>query len=63
MRQSTQRFIDRYEQRSDPRGRPYYWNSSVFSLGEIEDDTDVAALRRRDGSKVLWNLREHHAMP
>jgi len=29
----------------------------------FEPRTDVAALRRRDGSKVLWNLREHHAMP
>lgn len=29
----------------------------------FEPRTDVAALRKRDGSKVLWNLREHHAMP
>ena len=25
--------------------------------------TDVAALRRANGSKVLWNLREHRPMP
>jgi 5'-nucleotidase len=45
VRQCTRPFIDQYEQRSDPRGRHYFWNSSVFTLGETEDDTDVAALR------------------
>lgn len=29
----------------------------------FDSRTDVAALRRRDGSKVLWNLRENHAIP
>ena len=45
VRQCTRPFIDQYERRTDPRGREYFWNSSVFSLGETEDDTDVAALR------------------
>jgi 5'-nucleotidase len=45
VRQCTRAFIDTYERRADPRGREYFWNSSVFSLGETEDDTDVAALR------------------
>ena len=45
VRQCTRAFIDTYERRTDPRGREYFWNSSVFSLGETEDDTDVAALR------------------
>jgi len=45
VRQCVRPFIDTYEQRSDPRGRHYYWNSSVFTLGDTEDDTDVAALR------------------
>ena len=31
--------------RTDPRGRDYFWNSSVYRLGETEGDTDVAALR------------------
>ena len=26
---------------TDPRGRPYFWNSSVFTLGDTQDDTDV----------------------
>jgi len=45
VRQCTRGFVDTYEKRTDPRGREYFWNSSVFSLGETEDDTDVAALR------------------
>ena len=45
VRQCTRAFIDTYERRTDPRGREYFWNSSVFSLGETDDDTDVAAIR------------------
>ena len=45
VRQCIRPWADTYEQRTDPRGRPYYWNSSVFTLGSTEDDTDVAALR------------------
>jgi 5'-nucleotidase len=45
VRQCTRPFIDQYERRTDPRGREYFWNSSVFSLGDSDDDTDVAALR------------------
>ena len=46
-RQCTRPFIDQYEQRTDPRGRDYFWNSSIFTLGNTEDDTDVAGLRDR----------------
>ena len=45
VRQSVQPWTDTYEERRDPRGRPYFWNSSVFTLGDVEDDSDVAALR------------------
>lgn len=45
VRQCVRPWTDTYEERKDPRGRPYYWNSSVFKLGETEEDTDVAALR------------------
>ncbi len=41
----SRRGCDTYEERRDPRGRAYFWNSSVFSLGKTEADTDVAALR------------------
>jgi 5'-nucleotidase len=45
VRQCTRPWIDTYERRQDPRGRDYYWNSSVYNLGESDSDTDVAALR------------------
>jgi len=45
VRQCTRPWADTYEERNDPRGRSYFWNSSVFTLGDTEDDTDVAALR------------------
>ena len=45
VRQCTNAWIDTYEQRQDPRGRVYFWNSSVFTLGNTDADTDVAALR------------------
>lgn len=45
-RQCTRPWVDTYDKRLDPRGRAYYWNSSVFTLGETESDTDVAFLRQ-----------------
>jgi 5'-nucleotidase len=47
VRQCTRPWPDTYEKRTDPRGREYFWNSSVFTLGDAEDDTDVAALREK----------------
>jgi 5'-nucleotidase len=45
VRQCTRPWTDTYERRRDPRGREYFWNSSVFTLGATDADTDVAALR------------------
>lgn len=45
VRQCTRPWVDEYERRQDPKGRDYFWNTSVFKLGRTEDDTDVAALR------------------
>jgi 5'-nucleotidase len=45
VRQCPRPWIDTYERRQDPRGRDYFWNSSVFKLGQTDEDTDVAALR------------------
>ena len=45
VRQCTRPWVDTYERRTDPHGRVYFWNNSVFGLGETEEDTDVAALR------------------
>ncbi len=45
VRQCVRPWVDNYEKRQDPRGRDYYWNSSVFTLQSTDEDTDVAALR------------------
>jgi 5'-nucleotidase len=51
VRQCTRAWVDTYDRRQDPRGRDYFWNSSVFSLGDADSDpnpdSDVAALRDR----------------
>src|SRR5205807_2614543 len=47
VRQCTNGWVDTYEERKDPRGRSYFWNSTVFTLGNTDEDTDVAALRDR----------------
>jgi len=55
VRQCTRPWADTYERRTDPRGRAYYWNSSVFTLSETDEDTDVAALR--DGYITITPLQ------
>jgi 5'-nucleotidase len=61
VRQCTRPWIDTYDRRQDPRGRDYYWNSSVFKLGDTDADTDVAALR--DGyitiTPLQFDLTDH----
>lgn len=55
VRQCTNAWIDTYEERKDPRGRSYFWNSTVFTLGNTDQDTDVAALR--DGYITITPLQ------
>lgn len=64
VRQCTRPWVDTYDQRKDPRGRDYFWNSSVFSLGETEDDTDVAALRNNyiTVTPLQCDLTDHSAL-
>jgi 5'-nucleotidase len=54
-RQCLRPWVDTYERRQDPRGRDYYWNNSVFTLGPTEEDTDVAAVR--DGYIAITPLQ------
>lgn len=55
VRQCTRPWVDTYERRLDPKGREYFWNSSVFTLYESDQDTDVAALR--DGYITITPLQ------
>jgi 5'-nucleotidase len=47
VRQCTRPWADTYQRRQDPRGRDYFWNTSVFALATTDDDTDIAGLRDR----------------
>ena len=63
VRQCTRGWLDTYEDRRDPRGRQYFWNSTIFTLGNTESDTDVAALR--DGYITITPLQfdlTHHPL-
>ena len=64
VRQCTRPWVDTYERRKDPRGRDYFWNTSVFTLGNTDDDTDVAALR--EGfitiTPLMFDLTQHHRL-
>lgn len=44
-RQCINPWTDTYERRTNPRGRDYYWNSSVFTLVPSEADTDTAGVK------------------
>ena len=55
VRQCVRPWVDTYEKRQDPRGRDYFWNSSVFTLGDTDEDTDVALLR--DGYVTVTPLQ------
>jgi 5'-nucleotidase len=61
VRQCTRPWADTYQRRQDPRGRDYFWNSSVYSLGQTEADTDVAALRDHfiTITPLQFDLTEH----
>jgi 5'-nucleotidase len=61
VRQCTRGWADTYDRRQDPRGRDYYWNSSVYSLGNTESDTDVAALRDKfiTVTPLQFDLTQH----
>jgi 5'-nucleotidase len=61
VRQCTRPWVDTYDRRQDPRGRDYFWNTSVFRLGQTEADTDVAALRDRyiTVTPLQFDLTDH----
>ncbi len=63
-RQCTRPWADTYERRTDPRGRDYFWNSSVYSLGPTDADTDVAFLKDRfvTITPLMFDLTDHRAL-
>lgn len=45
--QCVQPWADTFEQRADPTGRAYYWNTSRFTLDRGTGDTDVVGLKQK----------------
>lgn len=43
-RQSKARWIDTYEKRIDPNGKPYYWLTGKFECNDLSEDTDIKTL-------------------
>jgi 5'-nucleotidase len=64
VRQCTRPWIDTYERRQDPKGRDYFWNTSIFRLGQTENDTDVAALRDQyiTITPLQYDLTDHRLL-
>jgi 5'-nucleotidase len=54
-RQCVNPWTDTYEKRTNPRGRDYYWNSSVFTLVPSDQGTDTAGVR--DGYITITPLQ------
>lgn len=44
-RQAIGRWIEEFDERTDPHGRKYYWLTGNFALQDEGDDTDIHALR------------------
>jgi 5'-nucleotidase len=61
VRQCTRSWEDTYEKRTNPRGKEYFWYSSVFHLDASEHDSDVTALRDRyiTVTPLQFDLTDH----
>lgn len=43
-RLGTRRYGETVIEKTDPRGRPYYWIGSTLPVGELEEGTDISAV-------------------
>jgi len=63
-RQSIGRWIEEFDKRVDPAGRPYYWLTGKFFTEDLGEDTDEWALRNGYVSvcPVHVDITAYHAM-
>ncbi len=61
-RQSTQRFIEKFEKRVDPRGNIYYWQATEAMpvIGEAELDTGALARGYISITPIHYDLTSHN---
>lgn len=64
-RQAMGRWVEEFDQRTDPYGRKYFWLTGKYQLDDSGHDTDHAALEEGFVSvcPVQWDLTAHHAIP
>src|SRR5204862_7280751 len=63
-RLGTRRYGETVIEKTDPRGRPYYWIGSTIPVGELEEGTDIIAVAEKSISvtPVHLDLTAYHAM-
>jgi 5'-nucleotidase len=63
-RQANAFWEDRFDERTDPLGKKYYWLTGEFKDQEQADDTDMAALKNGYVSivPVQFDMTAHHAI-
>jgi 5'-nucleotidase len=63
-RQANAKWMEEFDERTDPYNRPYYWLTGVFENFDKGEDTDVWALEHNYVSivPVQFDLTAHHAI-
>jgi 5'-nucleotidase len=63
-RQADAKWVEEFDERTDPRGRKYYWLTGRFENNDKGEDTDEWALRNGYVSVVptQYDLTAHHAI-
>jgi 5'-nucleotidase len=63
-RLGTRRYGETVIEKTDPRGRPYYWIGSTIPVGELEEGTDISAVAEKfiSMTPVHLDLTAYHSM-
>jgi 5'-nucleotidase len=63
-RLGTRRYGETVIEKTDPRGRPYYWIGSTIPVGDVEEGTDIIAVAQKSISltPIHLDLTAYHAM-
>lgn len=63
-RLGTRRYGETVIEKTDPRGRPYYWIGSTLPVGELEEGTDISAVAEKyiSMTPVHLDLTAYHSM-
>ncbi len=63
-RQANSRYVEEFEQRTDPYNRPYYWITGKFELRDEGEDLDITALQAGYAAvtPIHYDLTNHQAL-